>query len=141
MNVKIVTPSLRSISAAAARCDERQIAGSVQYAVGKWVEAIPGSLGLFFFEVDDRYLNNFLGCWARYARAFECDVEGARPISVVINPGYTCVLQLSSEELTALKGQSPLLLSGARFHPAPRGVGYRTMAAQRIKLVRGIRRR
>jgi len=139
MRIKIVTPELRSLCPATAYCEGRQVAGLLQYAVGRWTEALPNSLGIFFFEVDEAELEVFLAMWGDSARAFECEAEGVRPIGVVIDPGYELELLLPAE-LAALQSQWPALRADQRFMPAPRGTGYRTMAARRLRLVRELKK-
>jgi len=138
MNVKVVTPELRSICPAIAHCEGRQIAGPLQYAVGRWTEALPNSLGLFFFEVEETSMEGFLATWGKGSRVFECEAQGVRPIGLVINPGHV-LDALLPKELAALHSQWPALCGDERFQRAPRGIGYRTMTARRLRLVRELK--
>jgi len=136
MKVKVLRRDLMSISPARAYCEGRKIAGPLQYQVGKWIKALPGSIGILLFEVDDAHLGEFLERWGDDIRAFECEATGLRPVLVVISPTCSSAVKLSAEDAAALKSQSGSLLSGAAFYPAPNGRGYRTIAADRIRLIR-----
>jgi len=140
VRLKVVRENLTSIWPGSAYCEGRQIAGPIRYEVGKWVEAPPGSLGIFLFEVETAQLDRFLEAWADRARAFECEAQWVRSVRIVINPGCRSVIQLSRRELLALKTQSAALLGGRRFHPPPSGAGYTTLVADRIRLVRELKR-
>jgi len=134
--IKLLSRDLTSYCPARAYCEDRKIAGPLRYEPGKWVESLPGSLGIFLFEVDEAHLKEFLKRWRYRTRVFECEAERVRPILVVLAPNCSPRINLSRGDLMALRRQSASLLAAEAFQPAPRGVGYRTVAAQRIRLIR-----
>jgi len=136
MKVKVLRRDLMSISPARAYCEGRKIAGPLQYEVGKWIEALPGSIGILLFEVDDAHLREFLERWGDDVRVFECEAAGVRPVLVVISPTCSRAVNLSAEDAAALKSQSRSLLSSVAFYPPLNGTGYRTIAADRVRLIR-----
>jgi len=136
VKIKLVTRDLTSWCPARAYCGDRRIAGRLRYEPGKWVDALPGSLGIFLFEVDETYLEEFITRWRYRARLFECDAEGVRPILIVLAPNCSPRINLSPADMMALRRQSGSLLAADAFQPAPRGVGYRTLVADRIRLIR-----
>jgi len=136
VKIKLVTSDLTSWCPARAYCGDRKIAGRLRYEPGKWVHALPGSLGIFLFEVDEGHLQEFVKRWRYRARVFECEAERVRPILIVLAPNCCPRIKVSPADLMALRRQSGTLLAGEAFQPAPRGVGYRTVVADRIRLIR-----
>jgi len=136
IKIKLLSRDLTSYCPARAYCGNRRIAGRLRYEPGKWVDALPDSLGIFLFEVDEAHLEEFITRWRYRARLFECDAEGVRPILIALAPNCCPRINLSPADLVALRRQLATLLAAEAFQPAPRGVGYRTVAAHRIRLIR-----
>jgi len=87
MYVKVTSSGLLSATPAIAYYLGKMIAGHIQYEPGKWMQALPGSKGIFIYEIlcpeDMRNIIVPPG-----GRIWECEARQVRPVKIILGGVY-----------------------------------------------------